>query len=151
MKTLFQAVSALKGNLNNAYRLSGRENYLYYCTSDNTWLCTMSTVFNDSYELIGTTANFKVLLEDMEYNFDKCKVSDICKYQKGKKELLKPVSVFTQEMFDNNMLPRVGMKCQSSIGIVTLLLPIDSTGFGVVKVDGEYVIICQSELKPLKV
>lgn len=112
MKTLWDAVNELRGDLNNTWRFDDSEKYLHYLDVDGSWLC------NDRqsiacYDTLGTTAEFNQLVKDMEYNFGKCSAVDVYDYARSKKEPLKPISkplVYTQEMADDGVIPSIGMK-----------------------------------------
>tara|TARA_R110000744_G_scaffold380568_1_gene503268 strand:- start:43184 stop:43774 length:591 start_codon:yes stop_codon:yes gene_type:complete len=112
MKTLWDAVNELKGDLNNTWRFDGSEKYLHYLNVDNSWLCNDRQSITH-YDTLGTTAEFNQLVKYMEYNFGKCSAVDIYNYSRAKKEPLKPIDkslVYTQEMVDNGVMPSVGME-----------------------------------------
>ena len=133
---IMNAVSKLKGDLDNVATPTHTDKYLYWC--NESYFECLSFSDDISWELICTTEEFLATVAECKTNFGKCEQS----YGEYKSEWeyvqefkLKSKAVFTQEMADNGVLPSVGMECQTSTGVVTiaykgnkLLIAIDDEG-----------------------
>jgi hypothetical protein len=120
MKTIFDAVNELKGDLNNTYLFDiNNDVYLFHCIIDGDYACSPSETETDDEKLVCTSAEFNALVEDMSLGLD---VNSVTKYkfseylhepksllEKETKPDYKPL-VYTQEMVDNGELPIVGME-----------------------------------------
>ncbi len=115
LKTVFDAVNELRGDLNNAAR-ADTQTYLKFSLVTHTWLCSASSIANHSYEDVCTIAEFNALVEDMQLGLDINSVthSELYNYVNADKTPLEKESivnkplVYTQEMADNGILPSVG-------------------------------------------
>ena len=122
MKTIFDAVNELKGDLNKADCGVGQnDEIIWHNVRINNYL-TLSgvpVIGRGSYKKVGLITEFNALVEDMSLGLD---VNSVTKYkfseylhepksllEKETKPDYKPL-VYTQEMVDNGELPIVGME-----------------------------------------
>tara|TARA_R110000868_G_scaffold162439_1_gene393667 strand:+ start:16956 stop:17603 length:648 start_codon:yes stop_codon:yes gene_type:complete len=119
MKTIFDAVNELKGDLNNTYLFDiNNDVYLFHCIIDGDYVCSPFET-DDTHEYICTRKDFNALVEEMTLGLDVNSVThgDLYDYVNANKTILeketkpdyKPL-VYTQEMVDNGELPIVGME-----------------------------------------
>ena len=124
MKTIWNAVNELKGNLEDCehYAVSSDAicSYIYVGTDENTrnkgaLQVTDEVINNGRWALVSSFMEFNALVTEMSLGLDVNPVNEgyYHKYLDADKDVLEPIKqkpVYTQEMYDNGELPSVGME-----------------------------------------
>lgn len=116
LKTVWDAVNELRGDLNNTLLFGADDIYLFYCIDNSDYVCSTRSTQSDNEEFVCTTAEFNALVEEMTLGLDVNSVThgELFNYVNADKALLKKENkplVYTQEMADNGELPSAGMEC----------------------------------------
>tara|TARA_R110002012_G_scaffold62329_1_gene164093 strand:- start:6 stop:620 length:615 start_codon:yes stop_codon:yes gene_type:complete len=117
LKTVWDAVNELRGNLNNTPNFSGGEMYLFHFVNhDRIGSSYGKHGLDGVINHICTVDEFNALVEDMTLGLDVNPVNHghYLNYVDADKALLKNENntlVYTQEMADDGELPSVGMNC----------------------------------------
>tara|TARA_R110002033_G_scaffold99064_1_gene147396 strand:- start:1915 stop:2556 length:642 start_codon:yes stop_codon:yes gene_type:complete len=146
LKTAWDAVNELRGNLNNTPNFSGGEMYLFHFVNhDRIGSSYGKHGLDGVINHICTVDEFNALVEDMTLGLDVNPVNHghYLNYVDADKALLKNENnplVYTQEMADDGELPSVGMECMAYIyaGTSKQGNPMNSW------VDGEFIGKCKS-------
>ncbi len=105
-KTVWDAVSELRGVLNNTYFFDADDIHLYYRIDGGYFICSTCGAGNDNEKLVCTTAEFNALVEEMTLGLDVnpvshgCYMHYICADKVLLKKEVKPL-VYTQGMVDD--------------------------------------------------
>lgn len=134
MKNLWDAVNELRGDLDYTYLFSANsDKYLFYCSDDGDYICGASEDENNDERLVCTIAEFNSLIEGMKTNFGTSKSYNYYKahFEGIATDKLEPISkplVYTQEMADNGVKLKKGMKAMLRGFEREILLGPDSDG-----------------------
>ena len=130
LKTVWDAVNELRGDLNNTHNFNGDEVYLFYFVSHDSIGSSYSNHgSHGDINNICTIAEFKALVEEMELGLDVNPVNHghylnyvyADKSPLEKDSIVKKPLVYTQEMADNGELPSVGSEFLHKGSVATTL------------------------------
>lgn len=160
LKTVWDAVNELRGDLNNTYMFnSGTDTHLFCCFNQGLYACWGHYVAFDDERLVSTVAEFNELVEEMKTNFGNCLYSDYVGYNLEDKTPLekealnsivnKPL-VYTQGMADNGVELKIGMKAFLRGFQREILLGPDSDGdYITMNGEGSYDFDSANQFKPI--
>ena len=114
LKTVWDAINELRGDLSNTYMFNTDDAYLFYWNRDSDYVCShYRAESNNEHQYICNIAEFNALVEEMTLGLDVNPVNHghYLNYVDADKTLLEKENkslVYTQEMADNGELPSVG-------------------------------------------
>jgi hypothetical protein len=163
---IMNAVSKLKGDLDNVATPRHTDKYLYLC--NESYFECLSFSDDISWELICTTDEFLATVAECETNFGECEQSysnytidyvlrvRMDRFERmsnlGARLTKKPlfdVPIFTQEMSDNGVLPSVGMEVMIDGEKRVILMGADKDGDYITMSKGVYQFDSIGYIKPL--